>query len=154
MRNLLITTAFTALMLSTWSLGTAHAFTNHPEPAPDRINLECAPYMYTPDRDRNPPYKVNVYVQMNGSSISDYDVVYTLRSGDLANRSQQYTLARMYQEPGKLAWTWTGNRGPHFMIGQTWKNNQGWWYGEELYNRGGRREFGATFSCYRMDGGA
>jgi hypothetical protein len=46
MRNLLITTAFIAIMFSTWSLGTPRAFTNHAEAHPRH---ECAPYQHTRD---------------------------------------------------------------------------------------------------------
>jgi hypothetical protein len=144
--------AGTALLLQA---GQAGAFTNRPETLPDNIDLECSPYQSTERGvDRDPAYKVNVSIAMNDSTITDYNVVYTLRSGRTIDRSDQYQLNEMHRMPNKFEWYWSGNRDSLTMAGETWKNNMGWWYGERLYNpsRGGSPEYAASFMCHQITG--
>ena len=143
--------AGTALVLLA---GQASAFTNKVETLPDYINLECSPYSSTERGiDRDPAYKVNVTIAMSNNTISDYNVIYTLRSGKVIDRSNQYQLEAMRRTPDKFEWFWSGNRGLLTMVGQTWKNNAGWWYGEQIFNQslGGRRKYAGSFMCHPVD---
>jgi hypothetical protein len=136
-------------------VGQALAFTNKFETFPDNINLECSPYSSSERGfDRDPAYKVNVTIAMNGdNAISDYNVIYTLRSGRVIDRSNQYQLNEMHRTPNRFEWFWSGNRGAQRMVGETWKNNTGWWYGEQIFNQSldGRREYAGSFICHPVD---
>jgi hypothetical protein len=135
-------------------VGQASAFTNKIETFPDYINLECSSYSSTErDFDRDPAYKVNVTIAMNNNTISDYNVTYTLRSGKVVDRSNQYQLNEMHRTRDRFEWFWSGNRGSLTMVGATWKNNTGWWYGEQIFNQSlrGRREYAGSFMCHPVD---
>jgi hypothetical protein len=86
-------------------VGQASAFTNKIETFPDYINLECSSYSSTErDFDRDPAYKVNVTIAMNNNTISDYNVTYTLRSGKVVDRSNQYQLNEMHRTRDRFEW--------------------------------------------------
>jgi hypothetical protein len=129
----------------------AHAFTSHPEYNPDvPIELVCNQYNQTERRDRDPVRNVGVTIVMDGShstAIRRYDVILAMRSGAEIDRSGQYSLIQMYQEAGKLAWTWFGDDGNLHMIGRTWMNDRGWWYSEEQW-KNGRWQFRSVFACH------
>jgi hypothetical protein len=134
-RTLMITVAALALITP------AHAtFYNNPPPPPFAGGaFECSIVNQNPQprRDSDPVYKIDVSVLLNGPSLGSFDVMHTVRSGRVYDRSTQYDNSRLWQTAGKMEWNWTGQRGGNTMIGSLYHNDRdGWMYREGLIANG------------------
>ena len=151
--KLLTTTAAAALCLFAYS---ANAFVAAPPPAPfnpsNGANLECAIVRHTPDRDRDPAYKVSVNLHMAYGKFNQLDVGYTLVSGRSVDRSDQYQNGRTWQTPGFLEWNWAGSRGNVTVNGRLYHNDRdGWMYSENIFANG-RLTYQMLADCHEAEG--
>ena len=109
MKRLLMATAAAIGLFAT----SAQAFQAAPQPFQpnlrDSKTLECAIVAHTPDRDRNPPYKVTVTLGMDDGVFQSLDVCYTLVNGREVSRTDQYQDGRTWTETPRLkSWYWSG----------------------------------------------
>jgi hypothetical protein len=149
----LLTTTAAALCLFAYS---ANAFVAAPPPKPFNASegavLECAIVRHTPDRDRDPAYKVGVNLHVAYGKFNQLDVNYTLVSGRTVDRSEQYQNGRTWQTPGYLEWNWAGSRGNVTVNGRLYHNDRdGWMYTETIYSSN-RMVYQMLADCHEMEG--
>ncbi len=141
--GLAISTIATGLFV--YGKATAFEATRPPPPfsVEDSTYLECAIVRHTPDRDRDPPYKINIGLRINNGRFEGLDVSYTLTSGRVVDRSVQYQNGRTWTSmPRTLDWYWAGTRGNVSNLGHLYHNERdGWMYTETIT---------APRSVYRM----
>ena len=101
-------------------------------------HLECAIVQHTPDRGRDPAYKVTVDLQVNNGVFQALDVGYTLVSGRFVDRSTQYRNGKTWTAmPRALDWYWAGNYGQAYTQGHLYHNDRdGWMYYETISGPG------------------
>jgi hypothetical protein len=134
----------------------AQAFQAAPPPKPfsadDSKFLECAIVRQTPDRDRDPPYKINIGLQIENGVFQSLDVTYTLVSGRTADRSQQYQNGRTWTAmPRTYDWYWVGSRGQTSTQGHLYHNDRdGWMYAEQITGPG--TSYQMLADCHEADG--
>jgi hypothetical protein len=134
MKRVLLTTAAAICLIAT----SAHAFQAAPPPVPFSVqeskHLECAIVRHTPDYDRDPAYKVNIDLGIDNGIFRSLDVTYTLVSGRIADRTEQYQNGRTWTSmPRTYDWYWAGTRGQVLMQGHLYHNDRdGWMYAEGL----------------------
>ena len=152
--KLLITPAAAALCLFAYS---ANAFVAAPPPKPfnpsEGAVLECAIVRHTPDRDRDPPYKVSINLHVAYGTFNALDVGYTLVSGRTVDRSTQYQNGRTWTAmPRTLDWYWAGSRGGVTINGHLYHNDRdGWMYTETIYSSN-RMVYQMLADCHEMEG--
>jgi hypothetical protein len=152
MKRVLLTTAAAIGLFAT----SAHAFVAAPPPKPFSASegavLECAIVRHTPDRERDPAYKVGVNLQVAYGKFNQLDVNYTLVSGRTVDRSEQYQNGRTWQTPGYLEWNWAGSRGNVTVNGRLYHNDRdGWMYAETIYSSN-RMVYQMLADCHEAGG--
>ena len=151
--RLLTTTAAAGLCLFAYS---AQAFQAAPPPKPFSANesksLECAIVQHTPERDRDPAYKINIFLEIENGVFKSLDVNYTLVSGRYIQRSQQYQNGKTWTAmPRALDWYWAGSLGQAFTQGHLYHNDRdGWMYAEQITGPGSRYQMLAD--CHEVEG--
>lgn len=118
------------------------AFENRSTPwvNPGFMALNCAPPL---DRtEANPVVRIRVAMsfQDNSDALRSMDVFHEFHNMSQVDRSTQYRGDRLWQEPGRTDWYWTGTliRTPAItMTGRAWRDlNDKWWYQETLHKNG------------------
>ena len=153
MKRLLMATAAAIGLFAT----SAQAFQAAPQPFQPNLreskNLECAIVAHTPDRDRNPAYKVTVTLGIEDGVFQSLDVYYTLVNGREVSRTEQYRDGRTWTEMPRLkSWYWSGTyRGVARTTGHLIHNERdGWMYSEEIIN--GRSRYRMLADCHEAQG--
>jgi hypothetical protein len=138
MRTALLTTVAAACLAATGAQAFQAAQPLRVNPSTD---LECAIVAHTPDRDRNPPYKVSIYLEHNNGVLQTLDVFYTLVNGREVSRTDQYPNGRTWKVEGKADWYWAASRPGLNISGHLYHNQRdGWMYAEQISTpRGGYR---------------
>jgi hypothetical protein len=151
--RLLTTTGAAVLCLFAYS---AQAFQAAPPPSPFNANesksLECAIVRHTPERDRDPAYKITIFLQIEDGTFKSLDVGYTLVSGRYVDRSRQYENGRTWTAmPRALHWYWAGSRGQTSIQGHLYHNQRdGWMYYEQIVAPGNNYQMLAD--CHEVEG--
>jgi len=105
-----------------------------PFSAQDGRYLECAIVRHTVDRDRDPPYKINIGLRIDNGNFQGLDVTYTLTSGRVVDRSTQYQNGTTWTSmPRTFDWFWVGTRGNIHNQGHLYHNERdGWMYTQSI----------------------
>jgi hypothetical protein len=135
---------------------TAIAFEAAPPVLPfsvqDGAYLECAIVKHTADHDRDPPFKINIGLRVNNGTFEGLDVTYTLVSGRVVDRSQQYLNGKTWTAmPRTYDWWWGGTRGNVTNVGHLYHNDRdGWMYNENITDPRGLYQMLAD--CHELAG--
>jgi hypothetical protein len=117
-------------------------------PTPTSISVECAVVLVVPeDRDPNPGYKVTVFAEFEHGVLKTMNVIHTRVNGQQADRSTQYSDARLVQR-GNIA-TWIGFRNGLKMTGILDPNKMTY---NEYITRDGRPETQIDTRCHPFEG--
>ena len=149
-----VTTGCTIVVIGLFLYGKATAFEAAPPVPPfsaqDSKYLECAIVRHTADRDRDPPYKINIGLRINNGNFQGLDVTYTLISGRVVDRSAQYQNGSTWTSmPRTFDWFWAGTRGNIRNQGHLYHNERdGWMYTETITDPGGVYQMLAD--CHEM----
>jgi hypothetical protein len=137
MKKLLLVTAAVAAVVASVASVTAGQFMNSEKDSDEGLNYECLVVKVTPaDHDRDPGYKVNVFLDGNGFNST----VHTTVSGKTYERSDQYTNLKTWNawKNGQGPWMWSGWL-PNFgvkMVGTIGTDKGGKVFYDELVYRG------------------
>jgi hypothetical protein len=81
------------------------------------------PQSWRPDPD--PVYKTNINLTSDNGSFQSFDVLHTVRSGAIYDRSQQYSDASIWKTNNRMEWFWRSYRGARgSMVGEVYWNSQ------------------------------
>jgi hypothetical protein len=153
---------FAAAFLAATSFAHArvHHAAFHAAPPPPQLTgftaLECSIVREQPKSrdDKNPVYKINVGLTKDDSGKFDsFDVIHTLRSGKLVDRSEQYSGANIWQTKGRPEWFWKGYRGENQMVGMVYHNDRDGWMYRETISAGGRVAYEMLADCHQVEDG-
>jgi hypothetical protein len=115
-------------------------------------SLECAIVRHTPDRDRDPPYKITINLGVDRGVFQSLNVYYTLVSGRSVDRSEQYKNGITWTAmPKTYDWYWGGTRGNVRTVGHLYHNERdGWMYQETIVEPG--RTYQMRADCHEVEG--
>jgi hypothetical protein len=125
-----------------------------PPPVEGNIALECSvvreqPQSRRPDPD--PVYKTNINLTTNNGNFESFDVLHTVRSGAVYDRSQQYAGSSIWKTNNRMEWFWKGYRGTRgAMLGEVyWNARDGWMYQETIFD-GNRPQTQILEDCHQV----
>lgn len=122
-------------------------------PAPPILNdktiLECSPTNRDAN-DRDPVYKINVLLLLKNGDVDAIDAIHTTVSGKMYVRSEQYKRGTVWKTKGLMEWFWRGDKGSNTMVGEVWRNDNGWWYSEKHYEYN-QQNYQMNAACHELD---
>ena len=118
------------------TIGSANAFDVAPKftPGENGDSLECSIVSHRPDRDSDPAYKISIQLRAENGRFQGLDVSYTLRSGRVVDRTQQYPNGTTWTKmPRTTDWYWSGTIDRSINTGHLYHNDSdGWMYTETI----------------------
>jgi hypothetical protein len=132
----------------------AYAFNVKPPfDAREGAYLECSIVQHSPDRDRDPAYKINIELSVSNGNFQALNVTYTLVSGRIVDRTEQYPDGTTWTAmPRTLDWYWAGTHKDYNTQGHLYHNDSdGWMYTETISSR--YHTYHMLADCHAMNAG-